>query len=407
MEYDKVFPDTNVLLNPNFDFNKYKEVHISIISLEELDGLKRNEEVGFQARQAIKKIKEANNRKIKFYGAYSDSIKFLEHKNDNELLSMAYDVYTCDNEVVFLTDDYNLFIKADEIKLPCSLFEYKKQIDTYTGWKIVNMTDKEYNVWINSDDKTNKWDLGINEYMLINSIDEGGIIDCLVYTSKGFRHITSKNIESIYFGKLKPKDEYQVCLIDSLLNNQMIMVRGTAGTGKSYISLLYAMSMIAKNKYNKLIVLVNNVPTKNAAYQGYYPGTKDEKLLEGQVGNMLASKFGDKSFLLQLINQNKLVLLPFSDIRGFDTTGMNAIIYISEAQNLDIELMKLAIQRVGEDCQLIIDGDNDIQVDKQVFEGNKNGMKRVSEIFRGQDFYGEIELKNIYRSTLAKVADLM
>ena len=85
MEYDKVFPDTNVLLNPNFDFNKYKEVHISIISLEELDGLKRNEEVGFQARQAIKKIKEANNRKIKFYGAYSDSIKFLEHKNDNEL----------------------------------------------------------------------------------------------------------------------------------------------------------------------------------------------------------------------------------------------------------------------------------------------------------------------------------
>ena len=45
-------------------------------------------------------------------------------------------------------------------------------------------------------------------------------------TVKGFRHITSKI--SIYFGKLKPKDEYQVCLIDSLLNNQMIMVRGTA-----------------------------------------------------------------------------------------------------------------------------------------------------------------------------------
>lgn len=181
MEYDKVFPDTNVLLNPSFDLNKYKEVHISIVSIEELDGLKRSEEIGWKARQAIRKIKEANNVKIKLYGSNSSTVKFLEHKNDNEILSMAFDVYTCDNGIVFLTDDYNLFIKADEIKLPCSLFEYKKQIDTYTGWKIVNMTDKEYNVWINSDDKTNKWDLGINEYMLINSIDEGLINNCLQY----------------------------------------------------------------------------------------------------------------------------------------------------------------------------------------------------------------------------------
>ena len=45
----------------------------------------------------------------------------------------------------------------------------------------------------------------------------------------------------------------------------------------------------------------------------------------------------------KLIAEEKLMLLPFSDIRGFDTTGMNAGIYISEAQNLDITLMKLAL----------------------------------------------------------------
>jgi phosphate starvation-inducible protein PhoH len=52
------------------------------------------------------------------------------------------------------------------------------------------------------------------------------------------------------------------------------------------------------------------------------------------------------------------MLLPMADIRGFDTTGMSAGIYITEAQNLDISLMKLALQRIGEDSICIIDGDD-------------------------------------------------
>ena len=94
-------------------------------------------------------------------------------------------------------------------------------------------------------------------------------------------------------------------------------------------------------------------------------------------------------------------------LEGFDSTGSKSIVYISEAQNLTIDLLKLGIQRVGEDCKLIIDGDNNSQVDMAAYEGNNNGMRRVSEVFRGQEFYGEVELKNIYRSRMAKIADLM
>jgi len=45
----------------------------------------------------------------------------------------------------------------------------------------------------------------------------------------------------------------------------------------------------------------------------------------------------------RLTNSEELILLPMSDIRGYDTTGMRAGIYISEAQNMDITLMKLAL----------------------------------------------------------------
>lgn len=77
---------------------------------------------------------------------------------------------------------------------------------------------------------------------------------------------------------------------------------------------------------------------------------------------------------------NCLELLPFSDLRGFDSTGMNAGIYISEAQNLDKTLMKLALQRIGEDCVCVIEGDDKTQVDLEAYEGNNNGMRALSQV---------------------------
>ena len=96
-----------------------------------------------------------------------------------------------------------------------------------------------------------------------------------------------------------------------------------------------------------------------------------------------------------------------SDIRGFDTSGMDAGVYITEAQNLSIELMRLALQRIGEDCICILDGDDKAQVDLSLYEGNSNGLKRVSEVFRGKDFYGAVTLQEIRRSNMAKIAQLM
>ena len=86
---------------------------------------------------------------------------------------------------------------------------------------------------------------------------------------------------------------------------------------------------------------------------------------------------------------------------------MVAGIYISEAQNMDIELMRLALQRIGEDSICILDGDSETQVDSSLYAGNNNGMRRVSEIFKGEPIYGEVTLKNIHRSRIAQLAQLM
>lgn len=83
---------------------------------------------------------------------------------------------------------------------------------------------------------------------------------------------------------------------------------------------------------------------------------------------------------------------------------MRAGVYITEAQNMDIELIKLALQRVGEDCIVILDGDSEAQVDLALYAGVNNGLRRVSTVFRGEDIYGEVTLPNIYRSKIANIA---
>lgn len=165
---------------------------------------------------------------------------------------------------------------------------------------------------------------------------------------------------------------------DSFTHNKITMIKGPAGSGKSLLSLGFLFSLLEKNRIDKIIIFCNTVAARNSAKLGYLPGSRDEKLLDSQIGNFLISKLGSRLEVERLIDSERLILLPMSDIRGYDTSGMQAGIYISEAQNLDIALMKLALQRIGEDSICIIDGDEKTQVDDINFAGANNGMRRVS-----------------------------
>ena len=221
------------------------------------------------------------------------------------------------------------------------------------------------------------------------------------------RYLRFGDFNSQWFGKVKPYngDIYQKLLFDSLSNNKITLVKGPPGSGKTMVSLAFLMSKMEHGELDKIIVFCNTVATANSAKLGYYPGDKNSKLLDSQICNLLISKFGGIDGVNRLISENKLILLPLSDIRGYDTSGMRAGVYISEAQNLDRTLIKLALQRIGEDSICIIDGDEKSQVDLPVYAGVNNGMRRASKVFRGSSIYGEVALKTIYRSTISRIAE--
>ena len=413
------FYDTNSLLDLQEAVLEDSSFFISNITLKELEQIKtsgtRDEETKWAARQVINML--ANNEDkyeiIIYNSEWNDEI--LEYgydvTNDSKIAYSAYNTFfkRYISDGIFITSDLCCKKIADTFGLKTE-FSIEPKDDDYCGYLEVKFNDDAlahfYGNILPVND--NCFDLLTNQYLLIKD-ESGKVIDKYCWTGETFRPIPFCSVKSDTFGKIVPfnGDPYQQVALDCLENNQITMLRGPAGSGKSYLAFGYMFQLLEKGKIDKIIIFCNTVATKGSAKLGFYPGSRTEKLLDSQIGNLLISKIGDRLYVEKLIEDGSLVLLPMSDIRGYDTTGMNAAIYISEAQNLDIELMRLALQRVSEDSICILDGDSKAQVDLSMYAGAKNGMRRVSKVFRGADFYGEVTLKNIHRSKIAALAQKM
>ena len=404
----KYFYDTNVLLHGD---KKYFEqnFYISSVTLEELENIKtesKNQELKLKARRVLRWL--INNREkyqiIIYKKSLFNTLPYAIDTPDKKIIATAKRIK---EDIIFITYD-----------LCCS------KLAQIAGLKVKlcleENTDKDYNgfkkLYCNSDQELAKFyqqfnikdlKLNINEYLLLYD-KQNNLIDKYKYLGgKNFTRVGYTTAESKMFGKVKPIDPYQELVLDSFKTNQLTLIKGAAGTGKSLLSLAYLFRLLEKGDIHKIIIFCNTVATAGSAKLGFYPGDRTQKLLDSQIGNFLISKLGAREQVDRLIEEGLLLLLPMSDIRGFDTSGMKAGIYITEAQNLNIDLMKLALQRIGEDSICILDGDNDTQVDLGLYAGNNNGLKRVSEVFRGHDFYGEITLKTIHRSKIAHIASQM
>jgi len=401
----RVVVDTNILMELNFNFSDYKTVCIPIVVLEELDHLKTNKDYAraHQAKVAIRKIRDAENKIIKIEHAASTSINFGCSSMDNKILDFVADAISTGECDFFLTNDINMQIKAEAVNIPViNLLE--NNCDIYKGYKEIIMDDNELAEFYQ--EKTNDFNLNINEYLIIkNKKDE--VVDKFRWTeTKGFVNIYKKNFDSTALGRFKPRDIYQECAVDSLASTQFTVLTGEAGTAKTLLSLSYIMQELQNGNRNCCKIIVFSAPLKNTATIGFLPGNKNEKLLGSGIGGILASKMGGMMIVEQLISQGKIMLIPACDIRGIEI-GQYDILYSTESQNADIYTMQTALQRAEDGCKVIIEGDFETQVDMKNCEGSSNGMTRAIEIFKGKKEFSTIRLENNYRGAISNIAQMM
>ena len=407
------FYDTNALLY-TYDIKSNQFFIISNLTLKELQEIKENPkkdlQIKYKARHLINWLIQNENSYFveKYNYQWDKELKKYSILSDNMdsriILCVLHTQKTKD--IKFITYDANCFYLAKNLGINAEYPIIKDE--PYVGYKeIICKNDKELTQFYSSfgNKESNIYNLLPNEYIIIKD-SNNNILSSHKYLGqqKGYIDVLDTPFNSKMFGKIKSKDIYQQLVMDSMRNNSITLVRGPAGTGKSLLSLGYLFEKLEKGKINHIIIFCNTVATEGSAKLGYYPGSKNQKLLDSQIGNFLASKLGDKIAVENLIDKQELILLPMSDLRGFDTSGMKAGVYITEAQNMNIDLIKLALQRIGEDSFIILDGDSNTQVDLGIYAGINNGLRRVSKVFRGKNIYGEITLKNIYRSKIANIA---
>ena len=216
-----------------------------------------------------------------------------------------------------------------------------------------------------------------------------------------------KPIGNTYLLDIEPITNNQKRLFDSYAEDKHLVAYGTAGTGKTFISLYNALADVLDEStpYEKIYLVRSLVSTREI---GFLPGDHEDKADIYQIPykNMVKYMFQmptDADFEMLYGNLKAQETIKFwstSFIRG--TTLDNAIVIVDEFQNLNFHELDSIITRVGENSRIIFCGDAS-QTDL-VKTNDRNGIHDFLNILRKMPSFDIIEfgIDDIVRSGLVK-----
>lgn len=204
---------------------------------------------------------------------------------------------------------------------------------------------------------------------------------------------------------LKNEIKYQIQLNEEqkeakrlIRENQIVVITGRAGCGKSLVSAQTALDFLFKKECDSIHVTRAAVEVGHSL--GFLPGSLNEKFdpyLEAFQENLI--KCYDKVKIDQLINDKKVIALPVQFIRG---KTVDDVLVVEEAQNLTKAEMLAILTRLGKNGRIIINGDNEQKDIRDEF----NGLSYVIELSKKIEEIKWIKLKHNHRSDIVgKILD--
>ena len=141
----------------------------------------------------------------------------------------------------------------------------------YKGYIEVQLDDNKLAAFYNNKDLyAELYELKENEYLLIKD-STGEIVDKYCYQNGELRQVKYNIIQNAYCGKIKPRNLQQELAMDMLIDNhsKVKLVQGVYGSGKDYLMLNQALSLIEKGKFQKIVFIRPNVTVANVPEIGY------------------------------------------------------------------------------------------------------------------------------------------
>jgi phosphate starvation-inducible PhoH-like protein len=177
-----------------------------------------------------------------------------------------------------------------------------------------------------------------------------------------------------------------------IIDHQIVVITGRAGSGKSLIGAQCALDFLFKKQVDK--VFVTRATIEVGSSMGFLPGALEEKFnpyMEAFQENLF--KCYDEQKVNDLINNKKIMAYPVQFIRG---KTIDDLLIVEESQNMNKAQMLAILTRLGKTGKIVINGDNE----QKDIRDEYNGLSYVIELSKKIDEIKWIKLKENHRSDI-------
>jgi len=311
-----------------------------------------------------------------------------------------------DQPVTLITKDINFRVKCDALGIKSEDY-YKDRIvgsrsQIYSGQHEINISDNDIDKFYSSGKikvpEDIEYSFSENEFIIGKS--SGG----QSFLSKFCNGFLVPVKSSIWQGiDINPRNKEQKFALDLLTDRDvsMITLTGIAGSGKTYLALVAAISGLNEGLYER-IVITRSLQTVGKDI-GFLPGTVKDKMdpWVSPISDNFRAAFKDMTYFEIMREKGDIEVTPLSFIRG--RTFNNTFLIVDEAQNSTIHELKTIITRVGEGSKVVLLGDIE-QIDTPYIDSLSNGLTVVVQKFKNFKISGHVTLLKGERSKLATLA---
>lgn len=443
--------DTNILIQAPYAIECFEDnrIVLPMVVLEELDRLKNAEgEKGMNARHAIRLLESyrkkgdilqgidlPNGGCLRIEKNYVD-VQLPEDLSaqlpDNRILKVCLGLAKdSQGKIILVTKDILLRIKASILGICAEDFmteqvyenenQYKGRTEVYVPEELFKDFKKKgvsaENVYITDPEGNRQLPQLVENQFVILKADQSTKKTQLGRVEKGIiRKLDYKKSEP--YG-IKPRNVGQYFLQEALMQPAktapLVIVKGRAGTSKTFYSLAVGLEKILNNptgEYRRILVCRPNAQFDSDI--GFLPGDEQEKIsplmrpimdnLEQLIDSNEEERYANEEELQgkieEIFARGLIQTEAMNYIRGRSIA--KTFLIIDEAQNMTPNQVKGIITRAGKDTKIILLGDPD-QIDRPFLDERTNGLSYASEHMKGSPLCWQVTMtaEECERSELA------
>ena len=416
--------DTSVLLSDPWAVARFGEhrVVLPLVVISELEGKRHHHELGWFARESLRMLDDLRLE----YGRLDQPVPigteggtlqvelnhtdpsvlpvgFRTDSNDSRILACALNFEAEGSDVVLVSKDIPLRVKAGAVGLPAD--EYHAHDVVPSGWTGM----AELDVASSSIDEL--FSEGVVDLEEARELPCHTGIRLLGGSSSALGRVNADKRVQLVRGEreafgLHGRSAEQRIALDLLMDDSVgiVSLGGKAGTGKSALALTAGLEAVLERRTQRKVVVFRPLYAVGGQELGYLPGSESEKMGPwAQAVFDTLDGLASPEVMEEVISRGMLEVLPLTHIRG--RSLHDSFVIVDEAQSLERNVLLTVLSRLGTGSRVVLT--HDVAQRDNLRVGRHDGVAAVIEKLKGHPLFAHITLTRSERSPIAALVTEM